>query len=91
MKATAHIVGFGSYSIEVGELKGKEAAELVFCRLNHGSGQEEPGYAGRSMMVGDSVEVPMEDGTTSGLKCAGIGWEPIQWGFVGPKGPVLVR
>ena len=80
MKATAHIMGVGSFAIEVGDLKGKEAAELVFCRLNHGSGSEEPGYTSRSMSVGDAVEVPMPDGTVTGLRCAGIGWEPIAWG-----------
>lgn len=76
MKATASIGG-NKVEVEVGELRGEQAAELVFARLNHGSGSELPGYKGRSMSVGDTVEVPVAEDRTATLRCAGLGWEVL--------------
>lgn len=74
MKAVALIIGSGRVEVEVGDLRNEQAAELVFCRLNHGSGQELEGYRGRSMSVDDCVEVPTEGEGTLMLRCAPTGW-----------------
>lgn len=54
----------------------------VFVRLNHGSGDELPGYRGRSFSVGDVVvEGTVED--ARGCRrprawiCAPVGWTPL--------------
>ncbi len=50
-------------------LEPREAAEFAYAKLNHGSGQELEGYKGRSLSVGDLVEVGPYT-----LRCEGAGW-----------------
>lgn len=50
-----------------------ECVEHVFQRLNHGSGDEMPGYTGRSFSVGDAVV----DGEGSVHLCLATGWAVV--------------
>lgn len=50
-----------------------ECVEHVFARLNHGSGEEVPGYNGRSFSVGDAVV----DGEGNVHLCLSMGWEVV--------------
>lgn len=73
MQANAYI-GDTTVLVEVGDLRKEDAADELFVRLNHGSGREEPGYRGRSLSVGDVVEI---DGFA--LRCMPVGWQRVVW------------